>query len=229
MILGQHLQTKQNNFFFLLPALLILLIILPVITDIYGTRNWLIGHLTFSTTLVFSMLSLKESKKWFLSGIALVLCGIAFSSLAFFKDSNFYLCLSLFSDFLFLLLVISIALRQVIFSDRVNFHNIAGAACVYLLLGIIWSLAYYFIYIIMPGSFKGSISFDMHMQLNDFVYYSFVTLTTLGYGDIVPLSATARSLAYMEAVFGQFYMAILVAGLVSIHISNQSKNDILKK
>jgi len=62
--------------------------------------------------------------------------------------------------------------------------------------------------------------------LHDFVYYSFVTLTTLGYGDIVPLSATARSLVYMEAIFGQFYIAILVAGLVSIHISNQSRNNV---
>mgnify|MGYP000099470405 CR=1 FL=1 len=142
MTIEKSKQIKQNNFFFLLPALLILLIILPVITDLYGTRNGLIGHLAFSTILIFSILSLKESKKWFLSGIALVLCGIAFSSLALLKDSHFYLCLSLFSDFLFLLLVISIALQQVIFSDRINSHNIAGAACVYLLLGVIWSLAY---------------------------------------------------------------------------------------
>ena len=226
MIIEKTIQTKQNNFFFLLPALLILLIILPVITDIYGTRNGLIGHLAFSMALVFSILSLKESKKWFLSGIALVLCGIVFSSLALLKDSHFYLCLSLFADFLFLLLVISIALQQVIFSDRVNLHNIAGAACIYLLLGIAWSLAYYFIYIIMPDSFKANLAFDTHMQLNDFVYYSFVTLTTLGYGDIVPLSATARALVYLEAILGQFYIAILVAGLVSIHISNHSKNDL---
>ncbi len=223
MIIEKTTQTKQNNFFFLLPALLILLIILPVITDIYGTRNWLIGHLAFSTTLIFSILSLKESKKWFLSGIAFVLCGVVFSSLALLKDSQLYLCLSLFADFLFLLLVISIALQQVVFSDKVNLHNLAGAVCVYLLLGIIWSFAYYFINIVMPGSFKGNLAIDTHMQLHDFVYYSFVTLTTLGYGDIVPLSATARSLVYMEAIFGQFYIAVLVAGLVSIHITNHSK------
>ena len=126
---------------------------------------------------------------------------------------------------MFLLLVISIALQQVIFSDRITLHNVAGAACVYLLLGIIWSLAYYFIYIMMPDAFTGNMSFETQMQLNDFIYYSFVTLTTLGYGDIVPLSATARSLVYIEAIFGQFYIAILVAGLVSIHISNQSRNN----
>jgi hypothetical protein len=219
---------KQNNFFFLLAALLMILLILPIISDIYGTRNWLVGHLVFSVTLFFSVLSLKDAKKWLKFGIFLVLCGVVFSTLAFYKDSRLYLCLSLFFDFLFLLLVISIALQQVVFSDRINLHNVAGAACVYLLLGIIWSLAYYFINIILPGSFKGNLSFDTQMQLNDFVYYSFVTLTTLGYGDIVPVSATARSLVYMEAVFGQFYIAILVAGLVSIHISNQSRESIKK-
>ena len=217
------MKVRQNNFFFLLSALLILLLILPVITDIYGTRNWLIGHLAFSVTLVFSVLSLNNAKKWRAAGLILVLLGITFSGMAFYQDSILFLCLSLLVDFLFLLLVISIVLQQVIFSDRINLHNVAGAICVYLLLGIIWSLAYYFINIIMPGSFKGNLSLDMHMQLNDFVHYSFVTLTTLGYGDIVPLSATARSLAYMEAIFGQFYIAILVAGLVSIHISTRNK------
>ncbi|MFW5443245.1 MAG: potassium channel family protein [Methylococcaceae bacterium] len=66
---------------------------------------------------------------------------------------------------------------------------------------------------------------DSHIQMKDFVYYSFVTLSILGYGDIVPLSATARSLAYMEAIFGQFYMAVLVAGVVSIHIRNEFRDD----
>ena len=117
------------------------------------------------------------------------------------------------------------ALQQVFFSDRINLHNIAGAACVYLLLGIIWSLVYYFISIIMPGAFKGNLSVDIQLQTNDFVYYSFVTLSTLGYGDIVPVAATARSLAYIEAIFGQFYLAILVASLVSIHISNRLKES----
>jgi len=221
-----NIKGRQNNFFFLLTALLIILLILPIISDIYGTRNWLIGHLTFSITLIFSVLSLKGSDKWLITGVFLVLCGVAFSSLALYTESDFYLCISLFFDFLFLLLIINIALQQVIFSDQINLHNVAGAVCIYLLLGIIWSLAYYFISIVMPGSFKGNLSIDTHMQLNDFVYYSFVTLTTLGYGDIVPLSATARSLVYMEAIFGQFYMAILVAGLVSIHISNQSRDGL---
>lgn len=212
---------RQNNFFFLLTVLLIILLILPLLTDIYKTSNWFIGQLTFSVALIFSILSLLSSKKWLAYASILVLSGIIFGFLGVYEERNLYLCLSLICDFLFLLIIISIAFHQVVSSEKIDLHNIAGAACIYFLLGILWSLAYYFISIVMPGSFKGNLSLDIQMQLNDFVYYSFVTLTTLGYGDIVPLSATARSLVYMEAICGQFYIAILVAGLVSIHISNK--------
>lgn len=225
MLKEKFLATGQKNFYFLLLALSILLISLPVITDIYGQKKIFIGHILFSITLLFSVISLKESKKWMVYGIILVSSALLFSVLAHYQKTNVYLCLSLICSFLFLLIVISISLQQMLHSDQVNLHNVAGAICVYLLLGIIWAQVYYFVNIIMPGSFKGNLSLDIHMQSFDFVYYSFVTLSTLGYGEIVPLSATARSLAYMEAIFGQFYIAILVAGLVSIHITNKLKDD----
>ena len=58
---------------------------------------------------------------------------------------------------------------------------------------------------------------------SEWLYFSFVTMTTLGYGDILPISATARGLAYMQAVVGQFYIAMLVAGLVGAYISDRQK------
>ena len=57
------------------------------------------------------------------------------------------------------------------------------------------------------------------------IYYTFVTLTTLGYGDITPEGATARAVAYLTAIIGQFYIAILVGMLVGLFLSNQSKRD----
>ncbi len=75
--------------------------------------------------------------------------------------------------------------------------------------------------VLIPGSFNISTSESAFEQLQDFIYFSFVTLATLGYGDIVPLSATARALSIIEAVFGQFYIAILVAGLVAAYITKR--------
>ena len=72
-------------------------------------------------------------------------------------------------------------------------------------------------------TFSGIHGSDQQIQLNDFLYFSFVTLTTLGYGDLLPLSATAKTLAFVEAIFGQFYIATLVAGLVAANISGRAK------
>ena len=93
--------------------------------------------------------------------------------------------------------------------------------CVYLLLGVIWAMVYTILDVISPGSFHGILRLDEPGWDSAWLYFSFVTMTTLGYGDLLPISATARALAYMQAVVGQFYIAILVAGLVSAYISSR--------
>ena len=220
-----NINFRQNNFYFLLGALLLLLIALPLVRDISGITNRFFGHFAFSVTLIFAVLSLTDSKKLLATGLLFVISGIVFSSLFVYQENKVFMCIALISDFLFLLLVISIAIKQVLSSDKINLHNIAGAICIYLLLGVIWALAYHFVHLLIPDSFRGNISPSIQLQVQDFLYYSFVTLTTLGYGDIVPLTATARTLAFFEAIFGQFYIATLVAGLVTVHITNRLKND----
>jgi hypothetical protein len=95
---------------------------------------------------------------------------------------------------------------------------------VYLLLGVIWAVAYTMLEMISPGSFGGFTPLEGRGWDSEWLYFSFVTMTTLGYGDILPISATARALAYMQAIFGQLYVAILVAGLVSALISSRQSN-----
>jgi len=75
----------------------------------------------------------------------------------------------------------------------------------------------------MPGFFAGFAAWNDRGFDSEWIYFSFVTMTTLGYGDVLPLSATARALPYLQAVFGQFYIAVLVAGLVSAHISDRQR------
>ena len=89
------------------------------------------------------------------------------------------------------------------------------------LLVLIWSLFYVLVNIYIPDSFSVQINGSIFKQQQDFLYYSFVTLTTLGYGDITPIGATARALSTIEAILGQFYMAILVAGLISIFVNRK--------
>ncbi len=110
-------------------------------------------------------------------------------------------------------------LRAVVTADEVTSDIIAGALSVYLLLGLIWSIIYYSIALIDPAAFNvGSAIADTgSLDRMDFVYYSFITLATVGYGDITPVASLAQSFAYAEAVTGVLYIAVLVARLVSAY------------
>ncbi len=99
-------------------------------------------------------------------------------------------------------------------SLRVTSDTICGAICVYLLLGLTWALLLNIVSLSFPGSFKG---LDAEPKFYDFVYFSFVTLTTLGYGDIVPVTPPARMLCWLEALSGQLFVAVLIARFVGLH------------
>jgi hypothetical protein len=102
----------------------------------------------------------------------------------------------------------------------ISANRLVGVVCIYLILGVIWAVAYSILEMTFPGSFQGFVPLEDREWDSEWLYFSFVTMATLGYGDIAPVSATARALAYLEAVSGQFYIAILVAGLVRVHISH---------
>ena len=104
--------------------------------------------------------------------------------------------------------------------------SLAGALGGYLLAGVVFSHLYCALEIVSPRSFR--VPDDMVPQLTDpgqrpyvFNYYSFVTLTSVGYGDILPVTQPARSLSCVEAVVGQFYMATVIAGLVGVRVSQR--------
>ncbi len=87
------------------------------------------------------------------------------------------------------------------------------------MIGLVWTLSYLLIAQAIPGAFNGLEQAVWYDNFADVAYYSFVTLTTLGYGDISPVIPIARFLVYMEAIVGVFYMAILVASLIGIRTS----------
>ena len=101
---------------------------------------------------------------------------------------------------------------------KVTRDLIVGAAIVYLLMALTWSFIYAVLESLHPGSFSipeiQGVSTSRH-----FLYYSFVTITTLGYGDITPVTSLARSLCVLEAVIGQLYLVVQVAWLVGVHVS----------
>jgi len=116
-----------------------------------------------------------------------------------------------------------IVLWQVYREGPVTVHRIQGAVAAYLLLSVLFAVGYGIVETLSPGSFQmpsaGSLSGEPHGRL--FYYFSVVTLTTTGYGDITALHPFSRSLVMMEALIGQLYPAILIARLVSLHVETK--------
>jgi uncharacterized membrane protein len=91
------------------------------------------------------------------------------------------------------------------------------------MLGVIWAVVYTIVAMANPHAFSGIQAPDGRGWDSGWLYFSFITMTTLGYGDVAPVSAIARTLAYLQAIFGQFYIAILVAGLVGAYITSRGR------
>lgn len=118
---------------------------------------------------------------------------------------------------------------RAIFAKEVSGDAIFGTVCGYLLLGIVWSLLYSAVETASPGSFAMPATGDANVAAaqpdrSALSYYSFITLATVGYGDVTPLTPLARTLAWIEAITGQFYLAILVAGLVGFKVTQAMRN-----
>ena len=136
-------------------------------------------------------------------------------------------------SFLFYTVTASAILAEVVQAKRVSLHVVNGAICVYLLMGVAWAMLYALVEALAPGSFNlpavppyaAPIAVVDPYQLRLFLYYSLVTLTTLGYGDITPISYPARNLSAAEAILGQLFIAVLIARLVGLSAAGSGQGE----
>lgn len=132
----------------------------------------------------------------------------------------------------FLIHVVRLIVRALFQQQDVDFDSIAASMCGYLLIGVAFAVVFSLVMDINPDALSSNaaaqpsgITFrfgDQHTATT--LYFSFVTLTTLGYGDITPVSMPARMLTTAEALIGQLYLVVLVARLVGLHISTEMKD-----
>jgi hypothetical protein len=193
---------------FLFLSSCVFLFVLPVLQNIplWGFR------LCMSFVLLFSILSLEKVKKSFVfSGFAAVLLDW-FSDLG--HDSHISHYLKILTFFFVLWTVASLMLKFLKQKD-VEIHSLLEAINGYLLLGILFSSIAVLFNNFSPGSFQSA---QGHPKNNDLIYYTLITLTTTGYGDVLPVTPGAKNLSMIIAVCGQIYVAFLVGVLVGKYI-----------
>lgn len=195
-----------------LVMIVVFIFVLPPLGRV-GVIGRLVIDIFFSLLLMSGIASVSQHK-----GVFAAVAGTALIALVFrWTDSFIALPALRVADYLATiistLLFCTITLARVFQKGPITFRRIEGAIAVYLLLGLAWAYAYQLIAYLSPGAFSGSVT--VSGGFSSWTYFSFVTLATLGYGDISPVDPVARSLATAEAITGQLYLAVLIARLVS--------------
>ncbi len=210
----------KDRFLLLLISILCLLIFTPVFQGFIGIR---ILMNTFITAIFISG-TYAVSKKIYITitAVSLALPMLVSIWISHFVDMSFLVFVGDCFGIAFIAFLVIIILSFIFGEHEVTINVIYASIVVYLLIAIMWRFVYLVLESIHPGSFAiGNSQIDVGRRL--YIYYSFVTITTLGYGDITPTTDLANSFSFLEAVTGQLYIAILIARLVGMHIA-QSMN-----
>ncbi|MCP4200869.1 MAG: two pore domain potassium channel family protein [bacterium] len=205
----------------LLISLVALFVLYPIMVELERVRFFRFGMVMVLILAVYSI----GGSRWHLWAAALLGAPAGVAQIAAFAEPQGSAPLvATMLGLAFLIFTTVVVFTSVLRSGPVTGDKIAGAIAVYLLLGLIWALLYGLVAIIDPASFRlpADLVFDTGIPGSEyaFIYYSFVTLTTLGYGEISPANHWSQTFAWMEAVTGQLFLAILIARMVGLHIAH---------
>ena len=210
-----------NRFSFLLVSIVLFLIVRPFVEDF--VRISFLIEIFISAILLSGIYALSEDRVSFfcalVTGVPTLFINWAFQ---IHKIPSLLLMHHICSVLFFATATI-IIIRHLINQKVVTIDLIWGAVCGYFFIGFMWSGIFSLLEGVYPGSFK--LGNEVVLNIDSFIYFSFVTLATLGYGDIVPLTEKAQSLAIIETVMGQMYLAVNIAALVAIRISQSRSRD----
>jgi Ion channel len=198
----------------LLLALILLFAVTPFIENL--PNGDMVESALFSLVMIASLRVAGRDSRMLLVAALLFVPAIAAKWLNHFFPTHVPIHYFLVFGIAFIGFVVALLLRFIVRTRRVDANMLSAGVVVYLMLGLLWSLAYMLLAQLLPGSFSFALA-DSHMDGFNAFYFSFGTLTTVGFGDITPISKVARTLAVMEAVMGTFYLAILISRLVGMY------------
>ena len=209
----------------LLVALGLLFFAFPFVEEVKGGD--IIVSLLFSLVLISAVLAVASRRRTLVVALFLLIPAIVGRWINHFRPHLVPPAVFLIAGLVLVAFVVVNLLRFVLRAPSVNTEVLCASISAYLMLGLMWTMAYWLVDQLTPG---GAFSFNTNagrQSMNGFnaLYFSFVTLSTVGYGDITPVSKVARMLAAMEAITGLLYMAILIARLVALYSSPKSHDS----
>lgn len=212
---------SSNRFGILLAVLLLQLLSLPLFEGTVAAGY--VADTLFLLLLAAAAYAVKENRfiKLTLLFGALSFIGVI---VCFFTQEVTILLITGVVYLVYLGLVTVLIAADVVRDHRITSDNVMGGLCVYVLVGVFWSFLFFTLQVAYPGSFEFSVHGghpDLMAARNLLYYYSFVTLMTIGYGDVIPMSHMAQTLAILEGLVGQFYLVFFMASLVGRYISRR--------
>lgn len=198
--------------------IILIIVVFPYFVE--SNIGLFIFSLLVSFIIISAVFSITGRSKFAILALILIIPTLILAWTQLFYNSNELLIASKFLSLIVLALVtFSIFFEVVRSKSPIPRYVIWGAIAVYLLIGLSFAILFQLTNLITPGSFYYGINPDAVLSFSDFVYFSYVTLATLGYGDIVPMTSQARSFAILEAITGSLYLAVLIAKIVSLSIA----------
>ena len=215
-------ESSQKKYTQLLIILIVNFVLAPFLDGIIG-KFFSSAILLYAIIIIVRTFSLH--KKFFLLYLGIAVLAFALENTANFGwysfNTTFFLLLIQGVYTLYLGIAAYLIVRDILLRSEVTKDTIYGGICVYLLIGFVWALFYGIVMSLEPQAFsRVNIEAEFYDKL---IYFSFTTLTTLGYGDIIPVTHVAKMLTNMEAIIGQLYPSILIAILVSGYTSKKTK------
>ena len=214
-----NLLSSKERFLILLCLILGLHVLVPILNRFTTARIFLE---LFLTAIAISMLyTISHKKGHVIVGMLLAIVMLASRWLQYFYPNIGIAVFGMIAGALLVALVIANLLGFILKAEAVNREIIYAAMLLYLLAALLWAFVYTVIDLVDPASFNIDLSRPQE-YLSVFQYYSFVTITTLGYGDITPVTEVAKAFSALEAVVGQLYLVVAVAWLVGMYVSKKS-------
>lgn len=207
---------------------LVVIILMQAFTDTRLAK--IILELLFIIVLFSGLQAIQIKKSFFRFQVVLLAVSLICGYFGHFSQNETFFVIGLGGRMLFLSLVCLEILLDLFRGREVTGDTLAGAVCVYLLIALIWGYGFLLTEFLVPESFSftqghARLQLWVSKEIFPFFYFSLVTMTTVGYGDMSPLTKEAQTLATMEALIGQIYLTILVARLVGMYLVTQQKNQ----